>query len=521
MRAGHRRIATNAIANYAGQVTILGVGILLTPFIISHLGNSMYGVWALVVAVQGLGGLMDLGVTTSVVKFVAAHNARQERDEISRVVSSSFFLHLGMGTLVFAVTALVAFFAMPLLKLDPAQVDVARRALLVAGASLMFSLPLGVLASLPAGLQRYEITNIVNIAYTLVTAAAILIVLPLGGGPTELIAINGIGLVIAHGIKTYYAARLLPGVTLSVRGADRQTLRRIGGYSLWLFVLDAAKRVFYNADAVMIAAFLPVANVTSYNLGFKPASAVSYLAGPFVQVFLPAASEMEARDEKDKLRALLVTGTRVSTMLTMPAVLWLLAFGRQTLTVWVGQGHEDALPVMYVFLITFLVSASQNPAATILRGIGQVRAIALFVLAEYAVNIALSIILIPRVGVVGAALGTFIPAVINNLVFIPWLVCRALEVDYRDFVRGSLLGPALSAIPALALLWPLSLLLSRASIVNVAAGGAAALVLFAGFYWFLGAGREERRLVISRLRALRPGKQAAIVEPTANDPINK
>lgn len=512
-------LLSNAAANYAGQLTIVAVGFLLTPFIIGSLGTGMYGVWALVVSIQGLGGLLDFGVTTSVVKYVAEHHARNETGEINRVASSSFLLHSFIGVAAFALTALAAWIGLPLLNLDPQQLAVAQASLIVAGASLMLTLPLGVPGNLLVGLRRYEASNIINIVQAVISGGAILLALKLGGGPTELIAINGVSLVGAYVAKWYFAARALPGFRISYALGDRATLRRIGNYSLWLFLLDTAKRVFYNADAVLIAAFLPVSAVTTYNLGFKPASAVSYFSGPLVSVFLPAASEMEARRETARLQSLLINGTRIALALTLVAVLWLLAFGRQAMEVWVGSGHEDALPVLYIFLGVFLVSAAQNPSGAILKGIGQVKALSISVLVEYAANIVLSLLLVPRIGVAGAALGTLIPAVINDLVVIPLIVCRALEVDYRTFLLKALPGALGAGIATLALLLPLSLLLQRGQIIDVALGGAATLFLFGLFYTLFGASDDEKALLKAKLgqftQRLRRGDHISNAE-TAN-----
>jgi O-antigen/teichoic acid export membrane protein len=486
------RLFTNAVANYAGQFTIVAVGILLTPFIIAHLGVDMYGVWALVVSIQGLGGLFDLGLSTSIVKYVAEHHARGEEDQINRVVSSSFMLHLGIGVLAMVATLLGAWLGLPLLNLDSGQLEIARVALVVAGATLSVGLPLGVPGNLLLGLRHYGISNGVNIVQTLIAAVAIVVALRTGGGPVALVAINGVGLTASHIARWFFAARLMPRLRVSPRLAGMDTLKRIGSYSVWLFLLDTAKRIFYNADAVLVAAFLPVGQVTAYNLGFKPASAISYLSGPMVSVFMPAASQMDARARTADLHRLLVSGTRVALALTLAGALWLLVFGRQIMEVWIGPGHEDALPVMYLFIGVFLVTAAQNPSGAILRGIGQVRTYSITVMLEYAANIAISVLLIPRIGVAGAALGTLIPAAVNDLMVIPWLASRALRLNYWSFLRGGVVGPVAAAVPALLLLWPLSMWLTEVSLLAIGIGGAATVLLFGVFYLLVGAGSEER-----------------------------
>ncbi len=504
-RTAGRRLLINALANYAGEFTVQATGIILTPIIIAALGSSQYGLWVLIVAIQGFGGLFDLGLTTSVVKYVAEHHTRGEQDEINRVVSTAFMLHLGIGTVTALAAGAGALWGLPLLDLTPAEIATGQVALLIAGLGLWVGLPLGVLGSVLVGLRRFERANAVTAAQTLLAAIAIVISLQTGGGPVALVAINSVALAGGSLARWLLARRVLPGLRLGAGLASVATLRRISGYSLRLFLLDTATNLFNNADAVMISAFLPVSAVTSYNLGVKPASAVSILNRPFANVFLPAASELEAHADRAALRRLALFGTRGTLLITLPAVLWLLFFGGPILQVWVGSGHTDALPVLYIFLAVYLVSGAQKPAAIILKGIGRVQALAAVVVVEYVINIALSLVLIPRVGVAGAALGTLIPAAANDLLVIPLLLCRALDLSYARFLRETFGGFVWTALPAGALLWLTTGWLAVPNLLAVGAAGMLAVLLTGAFYLLLGTSRDEKQRLRRQLRLGRLG----------------
>ena len=180
----------------------------------------------------------------------------------------------------------------------------------------------------------------------------------------------------------------------------------------------------------------------------------------------------------------------------------LLLLGRQALAVWVGPGHEDALPVLLILLPVFLVSATQNPAGVILRGIGRVRALAISVLLEYVVNVTLTIILVPRVGVTGAAIGTLIPALLNDGLVIPALACRELGIPYGGFLAQTWIRPLLAALPVLLVLGvPLPALLP-ASLPAVLLAAAAVALSYGGTFWLLAIRPRERTQVRDALRSL-------------------
>ncbi|HEY3335543.1 MAG TPA: flippase [Candidatus Limnocylindrales bacterium] len=493
MTSEPRRIAAHAAANYGGQLLPILIGLVLTPFMLRSLGPELYGIWAFVVAVQGLGGVLDFGLTSSVVKFVAGHGRDGGDDELSSIVASSFAIHLAIGTV------LLVGFVLALLVLPPGSVDeqhdpVVRLALAVAAVSVAFGLPLGTLGSVLLGYRGYGAANVVNIVVSLASAAATVLALLVGAGPVVLVAIGGGSALVAHAAKAAWAARLRPGLVLRPRHVTPSMIRRIGGFSIWLFVVDTGRKIFYNLDAVLIAALLPITSVGLYNVAFKAASGIAYLAGPFVQVLFPAAASYAARDERARLRDLVVGGTRLSLVLTLPAVVWLVVLGPRILAAWVGPGYDDAVPALRVLSLVFLLGALQAPSAVLLRGIGEVRAIAAVVAAEYVVNIILTVTLLPVVGIVGAAIGTLVPQSISGLIVVPWLACRAVGVGYRTFLRRAVLPAVLVAVPTLLVLVAFDTLAVADAWPGVIAAGLLSVAVFGGLYLLTTASHAERAI---------------------------
>src|ERR1044071_4919545 len=104
-RRSHRLIS-NAIYNLVPQVWFLGLTIFTTPFVLHRLGVDAYGILSIVTIVAGYLAFLDLGLNVAVIKFIAAHDAKGERDEIRRVIETALFVFLSMA----ALTATALFF---------------------------------------------------------------------------------------------------------------------------------------------------------------------------------------------------------------------------------------------------------------------------------------------------------------------------------------------------------------------------------------------------------------------------
>ncbi len=99
----------------------------------------------------------------------------------------------------------------------------------------------------------------------------------------------------------------------------------------------------------------------------------------------------------------------------MPAPL-ILAFGRPLLSLF-GAGFEAGYDVMFILAIGMLARAAVGPAERLLNMLGERKQCAAVYAIAFAINLALCVILIPRIGIEGAAIATSTALVAESLMF--------------------------------------------------------------------------------------------------------
>ncbi len=92
-----RRIFLSTASNYVGQIVVIGVWFLLTPFILDRLGATQYGLWVLVASFLAYGTLLDLGVNEAVVKYVAEHRAKGDSEAASSLIATTLWIYMAVG----------------------------------------------------------------------------------------------------------------------------------------------------------------------------------------------------------------------------------------------------------------------------------------------------------------------------------------------------------------------------------------------------------------------------------------
>ena len=158
------------------------VGLFLSPFILHRLGDEAFGLWILIFSVTGYYGLFDLGIRSSIVRYVAKYSATDEHDELNKLVNTAMFSYGGIGVVAMLITLIATYYVNSIFRIPAEFVVTARWLLLMVGASVSLGFPLGVFSGILEGLQRFYLLNFVNITSTVLRAVLIVVALRRGGG---------------------------------------------------------------------------------------------------------------------------------------------------------------------------------------------------------------------------------------------------------------------------------------------------------------------------------------------------
>lgn len=430
------------------------VGIFISPYILHHLGDDAFGLWVLIFSVTGYYGLFDLGIRSSIVRYVAKYSAVDDHEQLNRLISTALASYTTVCLVCLLLTGVGAFFVSSLFRVSPGFLITARWLFLMVGASVALGFPLGVFGGILEGLQRFYLLNVTSVTSILLRALLIVIALRHGGGLLS-VALITVGLpLITAGINCLFVFHLLP-MQLSRRYVDRTTLRKIANYGGPTFMIIVAGRLRFKTDALVIGTFLSSAAITYFAIGSRLVDYATEVVSSLAQVFVPMSSQSDATGDMARLRKIFVAGNRACAMVIFPISAMLIILGKSVIEAWVGKRYvATSYPVLLVLLIPSTLMLAQAASGRILFGMGRHRTWAWVVLAEGAANLVLSIVLVRRFGILGDAVGTAIPLACSMLFFLPHHLCRLLRIPLGKYLREAFVLPlALCAPLVVTLLW--------------------------------------------------------------------
>jgi O-antigen/teichoic acid export membrane protein len=426
----------------------MAVAFFLSPFLVHRLGNATYGVWILANSSVQYFALLDLGMRSSVLRYVSKGYATHNHKAASDAFSAALWVRLQISALLLALCGGLAAIFPQIIKVPLHLVNEARVAVVLMGLSLAIAMSIGAYGGVVSALNRYDLHTYVALIQLSLRVIGVVAVVRAGRGIIAIACCELLATIAGNLLIAYVARRLYPELKISLKKPSWEVLKTIWSYSVYAFLVMVAVQVIYQTDNLVVGAFLSASAVTFYSIGNSLCRYTQQLVVAMTTTFTSAASTYDAAGETSSLRALYFTGTRATMAVSMPILVTLLVRGDNFIGVWMGPQYSHTSGIVLAILATgLLFSLPNTPASSIALGIEKHKTIAKWAIGEAVVNLSLSIVLARIFGIYGVAIGTLVPSLVVNVAFWPRYVTKLVKVNYRQ-VLVSLWGPLfLSAVP--------------------------------------------------------------------------
>jgi O-antigen/teichoic acid export membrane protein len=499
-----RNVLTGTATKYVLLVVNVGLGIVLLPFTMRHLGPETYGLWMLAASLTYYFQLLDLGYGTGLVRYVSDADARGQIDSVNRVLSTFFVVFTGLGLVAAVGVALLVVWVIPRFpSLSADQVWQAQAVLAILGVRIVVGLPMTVFGAATTARQRFALNNGVAIAAALANAAVTFLVLSAGYGLVTLVAsTTAVGLLSYIGYA-WTAKHAMPELRIRLRFFSRPLVKEVSAFSVYLFLISVAAQVGFNVDNLVIGAALGTSAVAVYAIAFRIADYQRQLCNQFNGLLFPIVVRLDAAARSDALRVMMIDATRIALCLVTIVTICVLAYAEPLVTRWMGPGFEGAVVPLSVLALAGVILVGHGPLGNVLIGTGRHRLVAFTSLGEAAANLTLSVVLVRRYGIAGVAIGTAIPVVIANLGILLPAACRQANLPVWTFLRLVGRAPLAGAIPAMMVCAAFRTMYPTPGLAAILLQCALAAIVYGVTVCFVGLPRDVRDRYLAHLRHAR------------------
>ena len=460
-----QKFSSDIIWVAVSQMLTLFTGLIALPVLTKSYNSELYGVWAQVnVTVGLLASILVLQLNTACVRFLAAS---EDKGKLRLAFGTmlwpivtfifvslflSFFLRQNLSTLLFAGHIYISFVPLTFLWASmEALFQFLLSYLRARGKIKGLSIIKTALAIIRMGLivlLAMTGCSLFRIVVCLIAVGALFVVIVFG------IIIREIGLPMigVEGLKSYFAFSI-PHIP--------------SGFLLW---------IVNSSDRYLITHFLSLSQTGIYSVSYTLGSLISFFFMPIGFVLFPTLSKFWDQKELSRARTYFEISLKFFLSLAIPSVVGLYVLA-QPLIHFLTTSEYMVGGVLVLFVATGVLFYGIYNLNAYLIYLNQKQAWWLLIDSIGAfTNICINIVLIPKVGIIGAAISTFISFTILGIITSFW---ARKVIDYTISLKF------LSKVVLAALLMGLCInFIKVSSILDIVLAVIAGIAIF-GFGLFL------------------------------------
>lgn len=441
-----QRLLHNTLFNLVGRLWVIGGNLLLTPLILSYLGQDRFAIWTLFWSLTFYFFLLDLGLGPSLVKHLAQFQANGEPDSINRAVTTIFCLYLGASLVLLVVLWPAMEWLAARLSLPEGLLP---EATLTFRAGLVVLLIMNLITPFDAvlkGFQRMDLTNLTLMLVSIPNVLGSYVVLRQGWGLQGLVMIAGAVFLLQLLLLVGFAKQTFPALAFKWRHLDGAVVGTLLRYGSRLQIPRLADLISSQADKILLGLFLPIRYVTFYDLGAKVSTVLHDLPNVLVGAVLPAASELAGREDHRRLWLLYERGTKYLLLVSLPILVGIWLTAHLILQIWLGHVSTDVHRAVLFLSTGYWATISVGMVTTLGAGLGWVGPLMRVGLFQSALNLGLSLVLILSFGFIGALIGTMVALLVSNAYMLV-LFCRDFDRSLMVHVYVLLQMMLVNALP--------------------------------------------------------------------------
>jgi O-antigen/teichoic acid export membrane protein len=400
---GGSMVAVGRLVTYVSRITI-------TILLARLLAAEQYGMYNLAVTAAAIAAAVAVfGLDTAIMRQIAIMKSRRDNAGLWGA------LQVGVGTgILFSLVTSTALFALayPLAENifhEPKLAPLFQIASLVAPFLTMSD----ILAGATRGFKNMRDTVLAQ-AFLQPTVRLVLIV------AASLLGLNVAIAIIIFGIADLSASILLLyllnkhfSLKRPLNSARRDT-KEILSFSFTLWLSDLLTTFRSNIQTLLLGSLGTIRGVGLCSVAAQANMLGHVFHASIAQSARPLIAELHDRQDHGRLNNLYTTSTKWSITLNLPFILAMVLFPQQILSIF-GKSFEEGATVFVIMALVSLVSVCTGMCGALLEMTGQAKLKLINSIIKVSLAISLNFLLIPRWGIVGAAMAALIHEFVSNI----------------------------------------------------------------------------------------------------------
>ncbi len=370
------QMRTNILVSAIMKVAGLAISLLMVPLTLDYVSKAEFGIWMTISTILYWFAFLDVGLGNGMRNYMAVSVSEGDMPKAGRYFTTTMLLL----SMIFGAAYLVAVLLLPFVNLSQLlntyilPESYLKKVMLVA---LTFTLLLFVLKNIGyvyAAMQRYAVTEVLNLlGHLLGFIAIIILTYTTQGSLFYLVASLTAAPVIVFALSAIPTFHRYPDMLPSRSKVDLTLRRQVIGKGLGFFGIQITScLVIFGSSNVFISHFCGPEAVTVYNLSFKIFNLLIVGYTIFISPLWNGYTDASVKGDWFWIERTFYRSLKVWGLFVVVGVVMLLCSG-PFFQLWIGDKVQIPLSVSVCTLLYVLLFNLNNCATYLINGLNVIR----------------------------------------------------------------------------------------------------------------------------------------------------
>ncbi|MBI2547972.1 flippase [Candidatus Woesearchaeota archaeon] len=349
---------------------------------------------------------VDMGYSTAIVKHIA-QNITEKKKEMGGAIRIVMGIQLGIALIIGTTLIISADWQAAHYFHDPSVIV----PLKIFVGILIIKVLINFIPSIFAGLQYMGIVSVLRFLDRFLFLMLVYVLLLLGLEKSTLLPTYAyfitVAILLVVQLILLHKYKLIPLITQSIR-STRKEFFSLSHFAFFSMFTAVGGIIIGYIDTLMLTYFVPMSDVGIYNTVLPTVLILSTTATAISTVFFPMVSELWAKKDLNRITWGIVKLYNYSFWIMVPLGMIMFIFPQEIILLLFGSDYLSGVRAMQILAIGALVLSLNAINQASLNGLGKPEKITKIYVIAALFNFFGNLLLIPRYGIVGAAVTTTI-----------------------------------------------------------------------------------------------------------------
>lgn len=430
------QLKKGAILSYINIVLTNIIGLVLTPFIVTSLGDAEYGLYTLVGSFIAYFSLMDLGLNNTVIRFVAKYRAQNDKKGEQNFLATILLIYIAISLLI-VILGTIAYFNLENIyggALTTSELHKAKIMFVILIFNVGITIPGGSFAAISSGYEKFVFPRMAILIKYLTRSLALVLLLLLGGDAIAIVILDTIINVLFIIVNGAFVIKKLK-VKFKLHSLNNDLLTEVFSYSIWIFVLAIIAQFQWGSGQLVLGALKGTTTVAIYAVGVMLGTYYGAFASAFSSLLLPKATKMLYNNSsQNEINNMFIKIGRITLMILLFILGGFILYGKQFIQLWLGETYILSWKIALFIMIVITIPLTQSFANSILEASKKIKFKAIIALCAITFGMILGGFLVKSYGAIGMIFGILLGRFLSELALNIYYI-KTIKLDVFKFIK--------------------------------------------------------------------------------------